>query len=64
MELVIREQPMRRISGSAEIIMPAGQRLNVRYGTVADPVDEVLEQVPAGKQWKVLVTIIIEETTV
>ena len=62
MELVTRDRPMTRISGSGEIIVPAGQWLNIRYGPAQTPADELLEQVPQGKQWKVIVTLSIEET--
>jgi len=62
MELVTREQPMTRLSGSGEIVIPAGEWLNVRYGTPEEPADELLAQVPPSKQWKVLVTLSIEQT--
>ena len=62
MQLVVREHPMTRLSSSGEIVIPASQWLNVRHGTAEEPADELREQVPVGKQWKVLVTISIEET--
>lgn len=49
-------------SGNSTIEIPAGQWINVRYGTPENPIDLLLEQVPAGKKWKLTANVYIEET--
>ena len=47
----------------AEIVdVPAEHWLHYEYGTPEVPVQVLIAQVPAGKKWKVTMSVYIEET--
>ena len=50
--------------GAYTVEIPAGQWVNYRYGSPENPVDILLEQVPAGKKWVLTANVYIEETDV
>jgi hypothetical protein len=48
--------------GTEEIEASAERWLHYEYGTPEAPVQVLIAQVPAGKKWKVTMSVYIEET--
>ena len=48
--------------GSEFVDVPAGHWLHYEYGTPELPVQVLIAQVPAGKKWKVTMSVYVEET--
>jgi hypothetical protein len=48
--------------GGTEVELSAGQWVRIQHGPSGDPVDDLLEQVPAGKAWSVRFFVAITET--
>lgn len=49
--------------GHETITLPAGQWIQIRYGTPNNQTDMILLQVPQGKQWVLTANLYIEENT-
>lgn len=60
-EILITEK-LTRPGTTENIPMVAGEKLQIRYGNIANPTILLLETVPAGKKWDLRISIYIEET--
>ena len=57
--LIEQAYPIRRVlSGSDSVVAVAGSAVRIRVGDN----DILAERVPAGKTWRVIVTVKVEET--
>ena len=63
-ELTEYNWPAKIVKSGAEddLVIAAGQGIQIRYGTLADPETLLQEQCPAGKAWNVRIIVEIEET--